>query len=783
MSVTEITSAQAPRRVERMPGPRAIGLLVALYAAMQGWIFWREFPLDSTRIAAGCLVASVAAVAALTIRWPRRWLAFAGLALAGGQLWYFSRALERTEIPAHLKSTAAGSIMVLAAAILAMLLVATGRVRASRALALSLALSGAGWGANALWSAWRPDLVGDLPPPPFRTEGMFSGIHGNPEFGYRLGPNQRFRSWYPSNPRGYFHTRPALVAEDGLRWKLRCTEGGEVRLQRVGEQNEVARFEIRKRMSERSYDVMATADELPIVAGERYQFSLRIRADARRPARLTLSTTRPRTFNLGLNAQLELTPEWQDVSLEFRAGQNDRSAVLSLELGEADAAVEVARLSMVPLEGRLDMQRWKARFLDQVWGSFEAYRPESRALALRVLWSDRQRPGSAQLYYRGLSLVRDAGYRLEFWARSDAPRWMPMSIHREHDVGQSLGLQQGVQVDTAWRAFSIPFIATDTADGELQLMFGDRAGRTEISDVAVLADRPEHRLVPLRHYVETRTNSLGYRDDERPIEARPGVFRIVCLGDSCTYGTGVHEQDRFSNRLEKLLNATVTADGQSSSGPRYEVLNFGHSGYNTRQERLCYELEAAPYRPQLVVVAMVDNDDIAWKDEQKLPGYQTPTQVERLFAPLGARRKQSRHQRPRRFDVCLEELTLLKQRCDADGVRLAVMIFPNRRSATWDELSRTISAGLKPLNIPLLDLHGALFSQHQERDLWVHVDDLHPNELAHHVAADELANFLRQQNLLAASPVTPPVESKPVVQNPADVPAEAAESAGAATMN
>jgi hypothetical protein len=49
--------------------------------------------------------------------------------------------------------------------------------------------------------------------------------------------------------------------------------------------------------------------------------------------------------------------------------------------------------------------------------------------------------------------------------------------------------------------------------------------------------RPGYRL--LQTGVVVQTNLLGSRENEYPVERRPGVRRIVVLGDSFTFGTGV----------------------------------------------------------------------------------------------------------------------------------------------------------------------------------------------------------------------------------------------------
>ena len=59
-----------------------------------------------------------------------------------------------------------------------------------------------------------------------------------------------------------------------------------------------------------------------------------------------------------------------------------------------------------------------------------------------------------------------------------------------------------------------------------------------------------------------RVNSLGFRDREVPPK-RPDRYRIVVIGDSFTWGSGIETEERYSNLLGRFL------------GPTYEVINFG----------------------------------------------------------------------------------------------------------------------------------------------------------------------------------------------------------------
>lgn len=73
-------------------------------------------------------------------------------------------------------------------------------------------------------------------------------------------------------------------------------------------------------------------------------------------------------------------------------------------------------------------------------------------------------------------------------------------------------------------------------------------------------------------------SSLGFRDDELSVPKPPGQKRILVLGDSSVFGSGVVISQTFSARLEQSLN------GGSLQPPRpVEVINAGVPAYTTYQ--------------------------------------------------------------------------------------------------------------------------------------------------------------------------------------------------------
>jgi len=95
-------------------------------------------------------------------------------------------------------------------------------------------------------------------------------------------------------------------------------------------------------------------------------------------------------------------------------------------------------------------------------------------------------------------------------------------------------------------------------------------------------------------------NTLGLRDDaDLTVAKPPGVFRVLCLGDSFTLGYAVDREDLFVDQLEQWWNA---------EGRNVQVVNLGTEGYAIDQEVAWLEEHGAAWAPDLVLVVGYDND-------------------------------------------------------------------------------------------------------------------------------------------------------------------------------
>ncbi len=128
----------------------------------------------------------------------------------------------------------------------------------------------------------------------------------------------------------------------------------------------------------------------------------------------------------------------------------------------------------------------------------------------------------------------------------------------------------------------------------------------------VRTDRRERRPI----------NARGYRDLERAIPRPPGVRRVVCLGDSFTWGVRVLFDDAWPQRLERLL--------ARDRGEVWEAVNLGEPGLNSVQEAARLASQGFAYEPDVVVVGYVLNDS---EDENAAEARRAQAWIEERASP------------------------------------------------------------------------------------------------------------------------------------------------------
>jgi lysophospholipase L1-like esterase len=264
------------------------------------------------------------------------------------------------------------------------------------------------------------------------------------------------------------------------------------------------------------------------------------------------------------------------------------------------------------------------------------------------------------------------------------------------------------------------------------------------------------------HAVESRYNPHGFRD--LPFgPKRPGVRRLVVLGDSFTEGQGVKEADTYPRVLERLLRASGSGD--------WEVRNCGRRAADFPELLRNFD-EALALDPDVVVYGMVINDAERSQEFQARQTYVNDWILDQGRMVFGEEPRGGF--RPRVLDLVMdrveayrigrttmrwyrdmygeanaagwrrtqEHLRDMHRRVRTHGGRFLVASWPLLIGLDghypFEDVSAKIAAACAVLGVPRHDLLPALRGRPPET-LWVHPVDMHPNERAHRLAAESLA--------------------------------------------
>jgi lysophospholipase L1-like esterase len=96
-------------------------------------------------------------------------------------------------------------------------------------------------------------------------------------------------------------------------------------------------------------------------------------------------------------------------------------------------------------------------------------------------------------------------------------------------------------------------------------------------------------------------NRLGYRGPEVAIPKPPGIFRIVAVGGSTTYGIATDWEDAYPAQLQNMLR-------DDYGYTNVEVVNAGVSGYNSWDILANFEFRVSELEPDLIIFYEAIND-------------------------------------------------------------------------------------------------------------------------------------------------------------------------------
>lgn len=272
-----------------------------------------------------------------------------------------------------------------------------------------------------------------------------------------------------------------------------------------------------------------------------------------------------------------------------------------------------------------------------------------------------------------------------------------------------------------------------------------------------------------RSGVKPLKNSQGLRDRDYPAEKPANCRRVLFLGDSFTYGTGVADNSEvFPEILEAALNREYSKNGGS-----VEILNGGIPGSLTGKWVEVFHEVKKSFSPDLVVIVFFlrdgtvtssmggffypVRDEIRSRDRNSFL-YQHSFLFRVIREQLDRRRLSEKYSRAlmqsyfgsreqtREWENARNNLLKIKAQCESAGVKTALVVFPVlvelNSSYPFKRICEEIRNFGVSSGIPTHDLLPAFMGRYGP-SLWVSSIDQHPNAKGHRIAAESLLPFIR----------------------------------------
>ena len=268
-------------------------------------------------------------------------------------------------------------------------------------------------------------------------------------------------------------------------------------------------------------------------------------------------------------------------------------------------------------------------------------------------------------------------------------------------------------------------------------------------------DRPTLPYFDADGCVDVTINALGFRDEEFPVAKPAGELRVLAIGDSFTFAQGCRAEDGWTEVLEDLLAA--------HHGRPVQVMNAGFTGGGSwPQEYAPWVIaHALAFEPDLVVYGMCLNDMdrrvpmLAWQriwDSPKEFGEPWLGGVSAVLNHVQRGRQQRAliASRPRDIGALIEvdpapwranmaAIRAMQQHLGAADVPFTIAVFPMLsllgEEYPYASLHRAVGSFCADTGIDVVDLYPA-FAGRDDRSLWVHPFDQHPNPTAQRLFAE-----------------------------------------------
>ena len=265
-------------------------------------------------------------------------------------------------------------------------------------------------------------------------------------------------------------------------------------------------------------------------------------------------------------------------------------------------------------------------------------------------------------------------------------------------------------------------------------------------------------------------NAYGLRGHDLPADKSASTTRILLLGDSFTFGSGVpNDADIFAARLELKLNAQLAGGGSS-----VEVLNGGIPGSQTGDWVDLLQKVGDSYQPDVIIIVFFLRDGTLTSSMGSFFGpirdhIVAQNQVSALYQSVYLYRLvkdfQDRslisdsytqamnesyfgdRQQTQEWRIAQTNLRSMKMMGEGIHAKVGLIIFPVLADFSdrypFQTIVDEVSRFGRDSQLPTLNLLPA-FKGRNASDLWVSALNQHPNPAGHELAANAMLEWVRK---------------------------------------
>jgi len=269
------------------------------------------------------------------------------------------------------------------------------------------------------------------------------------------------------------------------------------------------------------------------------------------------------------------------------------------------------------------------------------------------------------------------------------------------------------------------------------------------------------------------TNGLGLR--QAAVQPKGTRYRILCLGDSRTYGLGVNDDETWPLQLQAIL--------EDQSPGVYDVVNAGVPGYTAFHGVTYLDVRGFELEPDMALVCFGYNEasevpppglgDWDWENPNAHCGI--VTLLIRAFRGAGLERETLASHRTTRLTPgeYLDSLLEIGRLCRAHGVVPVYLAWPALPEALGEQFDRLHYASLgakagQLVGAPSIDLTDFIRANAQA----IFIDDVHFNARGNRLLAEYIAGELGA--VFASGLIGPDARRPPGVPAPTYTPQEIA---------